>query len=79
LITDPTVLAGVDATLALRVARWPSMTRGRLAGEIDRVVAHADPDAVRRARERSKDREVSIWDTARRCRTPPVRFGHERW
>lgn len=63
LITDPTVLAGVDATLALRVARWPSMTRGRLASEIDRVVAHADPDAVRRARERSKDREVSIWES----------------
>lgn len=62
LITDPAVLARVDAELALRSARWPSMTRGKLAGEIDRVVAPADPDAVRRRTERSKDREVSIWE-----------------
>jgi Domain of unknown function (DUF222) len=63
LITDPQVLAGVDAALAVRVARWPSMTRGRLAAEVDRVVAHADADAVRRHRESIKDREVSIWES----------------
>ncbi|BBX98116.1 HNH endonuclease signature motif containing protein [Mycobacterium lacus] len=62
LITDAAVLARVDAELALRVARWPSMTQGRLAGAIDRVVAPADPDAVRRVRERTRDRQVSIWD-----------------
>lgn len=28
LITDPQVLARVDAELALRVRGWPSMTRG---------------------------------------------------
>jgi hypothetical protein len=62
LITDPAVLAIVDAELAVRASRWPSMTQGRLATEIDRVVAHRDPDAVRRARERAKDREVAIWE-----------------
>ncbi|KAA8967032.1 HNH endonuclease signature motif containing protein [Mycobacterium sp.] len=62
LLTDPQVLAGVDAELAVRVARWPSMTRGRLAGYIDRVVARADRDAVRRRHEKQADREFSIWD-----------------
>ncbi|BBX75156.1 hypothetical protein MSHI_30620 [Mycobacterium shinjukuense] len=63
LITDAAVLARVDAELALRVRGWPSMTRGRLAAAIDRIVAVADPDAVRRVRERARDREVSIWNS----------------
>ena len=50
LITDPDVLARVDAQLAVKVARWPSMTRARLAGQVDKIVAKADADAVRRAR-----------------------------
>jgi Domain of unknown function (DUF222) len=29
LITDPDVMAAVDAELALKVRRWPSLTRGR--------------------------------------------------
>jgi|SRR5271166_1014011 len=62
LITDPAVLATVDAELAVRASRWPSMTQGRQATEIDRVVAHRDPDAVRRARERAQGREVAIWE-----------------
>lgn len=63
LITDAAVLARVDAQLAVRATRWPSMTRGRLAGEIDRIVAIADADAVRRHRERMAEREVSIWES----------------
>jgi hypothetical protein len=63
LITDATVLSRVDAELAVRASRWPSMTQGRLAGEIDRVVVVADPDAVRRNKERLKRREVSIWES----------------
>ncbi len=62
LITDPQVLARVDAELALRVRRWPSMTQGKLAAAIDRIVAGADPDAVRRTREHTRDRAVAIWD-----------------
>ncbi|MCV7092948.1 13E12 repeat family protein, partial [Mycobacterium interjectum] len=60
LITDPDILAGVDATLAANVARWPSMSRGRLAAQVDKIVAKADADAVRRRKERQTDRNVWI-------------------
>lgn len=63
LITDAAILAKVDAQLAVRVTRWPSMTRGRLAGQIDRVVAFADVDAVRRHEALKGGREVSIWES----------------
>jgi Domain of unknown function (DUF222) len=63
LITDPDVLAAVDDDLAVRVRRWPSMTRGRLAGYIDQVVARVDADAVRRRKKTQPDRELSIWDS----------------
>jgi Domain of unknown function (DUF222) len=63
LITDRDVLAAVDDQLAVKVVRWPSMTQGRLAGQIDKIVANADADAVRRRRERQADREFSIWDS----------------
>ena len=62
LITDRDVLATVDAQLALTVARWPSMTRSRLAGHIDKIVAKADADAVRRRTERRAEREVWFAD-----------------
>ncbi len=62
LITDSDVLAAVDAQLAIRARRWPSMTRGRLAALVDQVVARADRDAVRHRREQHADREFSIWD-----------------
>jgi hypothetical protein len=62
LITDPKVLAAVDAQLAAQVGRWPSMTRGRLAAQVDRIVASVDVDAVRRRTERQVDREVWIGD-----------------
>ena len=63
LIEDPDVLARVDAQLAANVARWPSMTRHRLAGQVDKIVATADADAVRRHREHRSDRRVDIDDT----------------
>jgi hypothetical protein len=62
LITDPDVLAAVDAKLAANVARWPSMTRARMAGQIDKVVAKADADAVRRRDRHQVNREVWISD-----------------
>jgi len=63
LITDEQVLAAVDAELALKVVRWPSMTRGRLAGQVDQIVARADADAVRRQHTSAADRQVWIGDS----------------
>src|SRR6201993_3599690 len=62
LVTDRDALAAVDAELAAKVARWPSMTHGRLAGQVDKIVANADADAVRRRTQRQNDREVWIGD-----------------
>ncbi|HEY9303028.1 MAG TPA: 13E12 repeat family protein, partial [Mycobacterium sp.] len=62
LITDRDVLGTVDAQLAVNAPRWPSMTRGRLAAQIDKIVASADADAVRRRKERQADRQVWISD-----------------
>ncbi len=57
LIVDPDVLAAVDAQLAANVARWPSMTKARLAGQVDKIVARADADAVRRRKEYQAQRQ----------------------
>ena len=62
LITDPDVLTTVDAQLAANVARWPSMTTRRLAAQIDKIVARADADAVRRHTQSKDDREIWIGD-----------------
>jgi hypothetical protein len=62
LITDPEVMAAVDDELAVKARRWPAMTQGRLAAQVDRMVARIDRDAVRRRRERQADREFCIWD-----------------
>ncbi len=61
LITDRDVLADVDAQLAANVARWPCLSRGRLAAQVDKIVARADADAVRRRKQRHQDRQISIW------------------
>ena len=58
LIEDREVLAAVDARLAADVGRWPSLTLGRLGAQVDTIVAGADVDAVRRRRERQRDRQV---------------------
>ncbi len=60
LITDTDALGRVDARLALRLSRYPSLTQGRLAAEVDRAVARADRDAVRRAKEAFRDRFVDV-------------------
>jgi Domain of unknown function (DUF222) len=60
LISDADALARVDALLAIRLSRYPSLTRGRLAAEVDRAVAKADRDAVRRAKEALRDRYVDV-------------------
>ncbi|OBG25232.1 HNH endonuclease signature motif containing protein [Mycobacterium sp. 852002-51057_SCH5723018] len=60
LIVDGEVLAAVDEQLAANVARWPSMSRGRLCAQVDKIVATADIDAVRRRTKTQRDREIWI-------------------
>jgi len=60
LITDAQVLARVDAALAVRLSRCPSLTRGGLAAAVDQVVADADAVAVRRAQKATSDRHVDV-------------------
>lgn len=60
LIVDAEALAAVDAHLAIKAPRWPSMTSWKLATEIDRIVAKIDRDAVRRSREYAADRYFKV-------------------
>jgi hypothetical protein len=60
LIEDPALMARVDAELAANVTRWPSMSRGRLAGAVDKIVVHADRDALRHRTQSKSDRQVNI-------------------
>ncbi|MUL81945.1 MULTISPECIES: HNH endonuclease signature motif containing protein [unclassified Mycolicibacterium] len=60
LITDRDALVAVDAELAVAVPRWSSMSRGRMAAAVDRIVARRDPDAMRRRREKAAEREIWI-------------------
>ncbi len=62
LITDEAAMAAVDGELAVRVARWPSMTRGRLAIEIDRVVTVMTAMRCAGPGNSALDRRVSLWD-----------------
>ncbi|OBA62768.1 hypothetical protein A5647_06590 [Mycobacterium sp. 1100029.7] len=60
LIVDAESLSAVDAHLAVKAPRWPSMTSWKLATEIDRVVTKIDRDAVRRSREYASDRYFEV-------------------
>src|SRR5581483_10194179 len=60
LITDPQILARVDALVAASVTRWPSMTHARLSGKVDAIMARLDADAVRRRTKAQADREIWI-------------------
>ncbi|MDT5155072.1 MAG: hypothetical protein QOI01_6805 [Mycobacterium sp.] len=62
LIVDDEVLARVDAEFVLRAPRWGTMNRSQLAARIDKVVAGADLDAVRRRRDRVAERDVFVGD-----------------
>jgi hypothetical protein len=63
LIADVEVMASVDGELAAKAQRWPAMTQSALAAAVDRIVARADLDAVRRRRERQAERELLIFDS----------------
>ena len=61
----PRRAGGSGCQLAVNVARWPSMTQGRLGAQVDKIVARADADAVRRRKERHAEREIWIGDDRR--------------
>src|SRR4051794_11576731 len=61
-LVDPARVARADALIAANVGRWPSLTKGRLSVQVDKIVAHLDTDAVRRGKQRHAGREISIWD-----------------
>jgi len=60
LITDQKALAAVDAQVALRAPRWPSLTRGNLAIRVDAIVAEVDRDAIRRTDKEIKSRYLNV-------------------
>jgi hypothetical protein len=60
LVEDPDILAKVDERVAVNVGHWPSMTKGRLSGKVDQIVARVDADAVRRRTKSQTDREIWI-------------------
>jgi hypothetical protein len=60
LITDEKALGVVDAQVALRAPRWPSLTRGNLALRVDAIVAAVDLDAIRRTNKEIKDRYLNV-------------------
>jgi Domain of unknown function (DUF222)/Phage capsid family len=61
LIEDEHMVAVADRRLAARAPRWGLMSQSRLNAAIDRVVRSVDVDAVRRKRERARDRELTVW------------------
>ncbi len=63
LVTDPTLMATLDADLAVLVSRWKSMSRKRLVDAIDKRIHRLDPDLVRRAKDVAADRYVEIGET----------------
>jgi hypothetical protein len=60
LITDEKALAAVDAQVAMRAPRWPSLTRGNLGIRVDSIVAEVDRDAIRRTNKEVKDRYLNV-------------------
>ena len=64
LITDEKALAAVDAQVAMRAPRWPSLTRGNLAMRVDVIVGEVDRDAIRRTNKEVKTRYLNVSETA---------------
>ena len=60
LITDPAILAAIDARLADKAAQWNTLSRGKIAEAIDWWVRDLDPAAERVARRSTEDRHIEI-------------------
>ncbi len=64
LVTDPEVIAKLDASLAARIATWHGWSRQRIVNAVDAAVRVVDPDAARERRV-SADNERCIEVSAR--------------
>ena len=60
LIVDPDILAVIDRQVATRAPSWNALSRDRVAELVDWLVVEVDPDAVRRARARRLDRQITV-------------------
>ena len=63
LITDPQLLADIDAALARRVPSWNRLSRKRVAEVVDQWVIRFDPAALRTARSTEQDRRVEFGES----------------
>ena len=59
-ITDEAILAHVDAVIAGYARSWRVWGQLRRDRAIDAIIAEVDPDAVRRAAERTRGREITV-------------------
>ncbi len=62
LITDPALLARIDAVLARKAPGWNKLSQNRLAQLIDHHVSCIDPSAVRVTSEATEDRHIGFGD-----------------
>ncbi|MCK0172908.1 HNH endonuclease signature motif containing protein [Mycolicibacterium sp. F2034L] len=60
LIIDTDILAVIDAALAAKAQRWAPLSDERLVTAIDALIHRHDPDAVTRAKESIKKRDVHV-------------------
>lgn len=61
-INDAAVMAYVDEVIARYVRGWRTLGQLRRDRAIDSIIAQVDPDAVRRAAERARGREITVGD-----------------
>ncbi|HTI76684.1 MAG TPA: HNH endonuclease signature motif containing protein, partial [Mycobacterium sp.] len=60
LISDPDVLATIDAQLAAKAPAWNKRSREKISELVDWMVIELDPDAVRVAKQRDADRHIEV-------------------
>ncbi|MGE2716981.1 DUF222 domain-containing protein, partial [Mycolicibacterium litorale] len=60
LITDPTLMAAVDADLAAQITRWGPRSQKKTTAAIDAIVETHDPGALRRVKDAEKDRGLQF-------------------
>ncbi|MEH3139194.1 MAG: DUF222 domain-containing protein [Mycobacterium kyogaense] len=62
LVVDPATLARLDGHFVDAATRWGVLSQKKLEAAIDVWIETYDPDAVRRVRDRSRDRSFTIGD-----------------